>query len=586
MAPTANSTCLYVTLMDQFGDGWNDDTYLYYTYSGQVYRKSVACCSKLTACLTTTEGEANFRVIAVDPDTAEPIIPSYFWEVHWSVQIIDGGELNEKYYGGFNTSMTFSLSEGTYAMVEYDHLWKYPSDCINCLSLNGKDTVSLLEEVYFHNMSSSSVGYSMGSDRTGSSYENTAWYIVDAHDPTRLLGYGLRACGSGQESLCDLCLADGNYTYRSTGALDPNSTLMDWEFCGVEGGAQTAFQFSILNGTCTPTPDTYITALDTCPGVIPFEDVLKCVPVPGPDPLGFNDTCLYITIYDQFGDGWGNDTQLHYWSRIGDVDTAMVSSGLNCSCSMKAGCLYPSDLTVAADEHVQLTVMTFDDHGDVVLPPYFWEIHWTVQIVDNGVWKEKYYGGYNTTMVFRYDDSESQYKLEWADGLWANLIECADAECVSSRGAPSAPLFFSSMVGDVTGPTSTTTNSTSDPYLATSWFIADKHNPLALYGFGMPSCNPSIGGTAETFASSCILCLPDGEYSYRSTGAYDEQAVSLLSTFCGVETAPQHELHFVVENSECIPLAVREVSEICYPSLVTPDPSFYPTSIPIADPTI
>ena len=104
-----------------------------------------------------------------------------------------------------------------------------------------------------------------------------------------------------------------------------------------------------------------------------------------------NETCLFVTLTDQFGDGWGNGTELFYWMQIRDDDSNVVSESLDCNCTRMRGCLYPSELNI--DQRYHLTVESFDSAGVAVVPDYYWEIQWTVQVVENGEYKEKYFGG-------------------------------------------------------------------------------------------------------------------------------------------------------------------------------------------------
>ena len=110
------------------------------------------------------------------------------------------------------------------------------------------------------------------------------------------------------------------------------------------------------------------------------------------------DTCLFVTLMDNYGDGWANSTRFYYWVQIRDDDSNVVSMSLDCGCGQMSGCVHPTDLNI--DQLFHLTLLATDAEGDVFVPEYAWEMHWTVQVVERGVWMEKYYGGYNTSMVF------------------------------------------------------------------------------------------------------------------------------------------------------------------------------------------
>ena len=70
-----------------------------------------------------------------------------------------------------------------------------------------------------------------------------------------------------------------------------------------------------------------------------------------------------------------------------------------------------------------MTVVATDAEGAVYVPEFAWEVQWTVQVVEQGVWKDKYYGGYNTSMVFRYSRSSETYALSWWQNLWRYPVE-------------------------------------------------------------------------------------------------------------------------------------------------------------------
>ena len=127
------------------------------------------------------------------------------------------------------------------------------------------------------------------------------------------------------------------------------------------------------------------------------------------------DTCLYVTLIDQFGDGWGNDINYTYWMEIEGDATSAVSTSLSCSCSWMSGCVHPSALDV--DQMIHMNVKDSSDDS-IHWPAYFWEVHWTVQVIENGVWKEKYYGGYNTSLTFEFSASLNKFEAVSFMNVW------------------------------------------------------------------------------------------------------------------------------------------------------------------------
>ena len=207
---------------------------------------------------------------------------------------------------------------------------------------------------------------------------------------------------------------------------------MDWEFCGVQGGAQDELHFEIRDNVCYPgvhghacgaltyyptsspsfiptfkpsgdpssqpsgqpsaqpsglpsgeptgVPSNEPTLVPTALGTEMLLPELRCVPEPGAKPIRSNDTCLYVELMDHFGDGWTDDVYLDYWMQIRDDDSNIISETLNCSCPKMAGCIHPSDLNID-----QLFYWTVSKHSDAdVVPSYAWEVQWTVQIVEGG----------------------------------------------------------------------------------------------------------------------------------------------------------------------------------------------------------
>ena len=48
--------------------------------------------------------------------------------------------------------------------------------------------------------------------------------------------------------------------------------------------------------------------------------------------LDQNSTCLLVTLVDQFGDGWANDTALRYWAEVGGAASKVVRAAPDCEC--------------------------------------------------------------------------------------------------------------------------------------------------------------------------------------------------------------------------------------------------------------
>ena len=261
---------------------------------------------------------------------------------------------------------------------------------------------------------------------------------------------------SGSDLLVNgsLCLEDGSYTLRSIGLCDPLSNNMTWSFCGVsDGGGLEHLEFTIDGGVCTAVqrlsapavcsgsrvpsgipsgapigwPTATPSAGPTALGTVVLTNELTCsnecaVSV---DALGLgadDDTCLFVTLMDQFGDGWGDGTSFSYWSEIRDDVSNVVSTSLDCGCPRMSGCIRPSELNV--DQLLHMTAVSVDESsGEVRVPEYFWEVYWTVQVVERGEWKNKYYGGYNTSLTFEYSPSLGTFEAVSLENVWKPEVD-------------------------------------------------------------------------------------------------------------------------------------------------------------------
>ena len=96
----------------------------------------------------------------------------------------------------------------------------------------------------------------------------------------------------------------------------------------------------------------------------------------------------------------------------------MVSMSLDCWCAHMSGCIRPSD-EVNVIQLLHMTAVSVNESsGEVRLPAYFWDVYWTVQIVEQGVWGDKYYGGYNTSLSFEYSPSAQSFEAVMLGNVW------------------------------------------------------------------------------------------------------------------------------------------------------------------------
>jgi hypothetical protein len=250
-SPNVSGTCLYVTLLDQFGDGWSSDLSFSYWDLMKTFdpeQVHLDCnCSHMVGCIYASSESDNTFTFSFD--TTGPLLPSYFWEIMWTVQIVEAGVWGNKYYGGFNTTMSFDYNSTTnlYSQPTLSNAWVYPEACDSVSHMNGSSaTVGYLSALYGSNESSH---FSVASEATG--YLKASWYVTDAENQTTLFGYDLPYCAiDGSVTNYLGCIQDGSYIFRSTGICDSRSSNYSWSFCGQSGGAQEEFQFTVSNGVC------------------------------------------------------------------------------------------------------------------------------------------------------------------------------------------------------------------------------------------------------------------------------------------------------------------------------------------------
>ena len=617
-----NDTCLYVEIIDTFGDGWPNGTHLYYwaqinDEDTNVVNASLDCnCTMMAGCIHPSDLNVNqlFHMTVVATDAEGVVfVPEYAWEVVWTVQAIERGVWKDKYYGGYNSSFVFEYDRvpESYTLTWWENLWAYPEACSLCVDAGSVAGKGLTFHEYLTgvvHMGESSVGHYGLNASASLDYLHPAWYVIGA-SKTVLHGYGEPVCvdptdESGYVFNMSSCLhlMDGEYELRTTGPCGGHAPQdVSWSFCGVSGGSPYYLSFRIEGGECvagvhgnvksvcdvatqgsepsttpspvfpatspTPIPQTITTPvpsastvlepthLPTVLGTYVVPRELECVTnCSRPTHNLTNDTCLYVEIIDTFGDGWPNGTHLYYWAQINDEDTNVVNASLDCNCTMMAGCIHPSDLNV--NQLFHMTVVATDAEGVVFVPEYAWEVVWTVQAIERGVWKDKYYGGYNSSFVFEYDRVPESYTLTWWENLWAYPEACSlcvDAGSVVGKGLT----FHEYLTGVVHMGESSVGHyglnaSASLDYLHPAWYVIGASKTV-LHGYGEPVCVDPTDESGYVFNMSSCLHLMDGEYELRTTGPCGGHAPQDVSwSFCGVSGGSPYYLSFRIEGGECV----------------------------------
>jgi hypothetical protein len=213
------------------------------------------------------------------------------------------------------------------------------------------------------------------------------------------------------------CLEDGNYLFRSY-------SEQSWSFCGVSGAGYRELSFQISDCECHAGVDREACADDitsfstlspaSVPPSIPH-DLYDLHCSADDDSISSTDTCLLITLSDQYGDGWtsGDSSSENAWfgysfsSSNGD-SSAVTYYSLNCSCPRMIGCLSTSSFAFAAeDQTIDLAIYSNEDSAVA----FSWEIMYLVQVIQNGRLLDSHHGGYRTHMEFSYSHSSGTLSL-------------------------------------------------------------------------------------------------------------------------------------------------------------------------------
>jgi hypothetical protein len=285
-----------------------------------------------------------------------------------------------------------------------------------------------------------------------------------------------------------------------------------------------------------------------------------------------NGTCLFVTAIDQFGDGWGIQSNLQYWIEIGQVEGQSYKLNLtNCNTTIIQGCL-PANYQL--DHLAYLKFTTFDSRtGLEIVPEYYWEILWRVQIYYQAQEITEYYGGYSTSMVFRFSAQQQKYFLLYSNNLWVypetagtSIDSCADIQAgLFSCACRLKPTNCQHFQIQATGNVENDQFYLSDEiYQSVGWYISNNDAPtyFNLVDYGIPWSSTMVSPVI------CSVCLSDGSYTFRTTGSYyyslyAEKANTLWWTFCGQSGSVQTHMEFRIVNGVCVVDTINYLSQIC-----------------------
>ena len=313
---------------------------------------------------------------------------------------------------------------------------------------------------------------------------------------------------------------------------------------------------------------------------ITLDNVLECaksLPSTPPDLSSLwiantTETCLYVTIQDQFGDGWSNNSNLFYWAQVGDEDTNIVSVGLDCSddCgSIKSGCISPVLFEEDNEHFLHFTVVSIGEENQLSLPDYYWEMQWSVQIVKGEEWREKYYGGFNSSMVFNYNQEADDLALAWSENLW--YYPPVSASCSDSAITTPEEFFDRVRNNDQIGHETYSYGFTSNDTFLESTYSITKLPESTLERLGWTTCLGEDDPVKDLYPDS---------FAFRSSTLRNDS--SSAWNFCGFSGVGNEELGFAISSDEkCSGQYFGSVSDFCANAVTS-----FPSEVPTAAPTI
>lgn len=327
---------------------------------------------------------------------------------------------------------------------------------------------------------------------------------------------------------------------------------------------------------------------------------------------------LRVTLWDSFGDGWGDAE----WT-LTDPSNTVSSVSVTCDDADKVFTVRPEEFTPVTGDYV-MTVSSSDSE----VPANWWEVYWKVEEIDSfdeptGVYYE---GAYDSVMTWNFACNDT-WTLSSAEDLPDFTCDgCSGGECSkkSKKGASKkskkgpikggkkddddddkkkggkgkkGPRALHNTEGrSTTGGTSNSTRGTSGEVsygnpntdlsvkmfaeegttlmssnkqcdgwedvtrIGAHWYIADS-TQTALF---------QDGSLCDGCSGSCDICLGDGSYVFRVTGPTfgnetddGEEPTFKSWEFCHARGSFNDQMNFHVKKGKCYPDDLRWSNEIC-----------------------
>lgn len=289
---SSNRTCLDITLVDMYGDGWDGEKFFIETPWDEMFSDAPTCGNNQVSHTFCTDATGNYPMMLIHEN--ESYTPENYWEDLFTVSVSKCNETAATYTGGYNSTMIFHYDADSdeWSVMYWENLWENQKNVDACgdakackpkqkpkkkskkpsshdtkpidssFTNSTKKTKKKTKKKPRYGPPAVNVRVSMfDDDRDGwwkSNYRGASWYLADDRRTTLFhtgsLG-GVAGKDKGKHAkkvssgYCSLCLGDGSYSMRFSG--DPSAGASPaWDFCGVQGGHGQELTFHVKKGKC------------------------------------------------------------------------------------------------------------------------------------------------------------------------------------------------------------------------------------------------------------------------------------------------------------------------------------------------
>jgi hypothetical protein len=322
-----NSTCLTVEITDFYGDGWDDVSFHFEEESGAHNRMAPDCMSKTKSSQICPDADGTYYFTAVHSNAS--YTPENYWEIFWTATAHDcDGNVANVYTGGYNSSLIMDYVGNEWNVQYWENLWDNEKQCDACgdakqckpkkpkskkskkskgkkpgkggnkpidgdadTGVTGNTTVVVKTKPRYGPPAVNLRVTMFDEEGDGwwmNDYSGESWYLAD--DRRERLFHTGTLC-DGSVGSCNLCLGDGSYTMRFTGAA---SNFTAWDFCGVTGQRAQELTFHVLKGSCYA--DSVVSLRTDCVGSVESHVTLTGVVALSGFATEFIDTSSYAVV--------------------------------------------------------------------------------------------------------------------------------------------------------------------------------------------------------------------------------------------------------------------------------------------------